>query len=80
MNVFVFSVAAQKIFKNLEPGVQKRIREKLVFLKTHPNLSGILHPLLHVEPATHRLRIGDYRLILEQKSPGKFCSRYRPPP
>ena len=65
MNVFVFSRRAERVFQKLPEDIQDRIVTKLRVLKEHPNLSSVLTPLVHFEPATHRLRIGEYRLILE---------------
>lgn len=45
--------------------VQKRILVKLKALKEHEDIFSVLKKLHHLEPATHRLRIGNYRLVLE---------------
>lgn len=44
--------------------VQQRILEKLRELKTHDDIFSVLKRLTDFEPATHRLRVGNYRLIL----------------
>ncbi len=62
---FVFTAYAEKAFLKLPNVVQKRITEKLKVLKSHPDIMSVLKQLHDFEPATHRLRIGDYRLILE---------------
>lgn len=62
---FVFSNFAKKGFLALPSGVQSRLTEKLVVLKSHPDIFFVLRRLRNFAPATHRLRIGDYRLILQ---------------
>lgn len=65
---FVFSNNAEKIFNKIPSKVQERIVKKIKELKTHPDILSCLKRLNHFEPATHRLRIGNYRLILELKT------------
>jgi len=72
MITFEFSVSAKKVFIKLELKRQERIINKLKSLKDHPNISQVLGTLTDFSPATHRLRIGSFRLILEQKSAKKF--------
>lgn len=67
MNKFVFAKKAEKKFRSLPNSVQERILKKLKDLKPHEDLLSILKRLHHLEPASHRLRVGDYRLILELK-------------
>ena len=67
MNTFTFTKEAEKTFLKLPKTIQKRIFEKLKELKTHDDILSILKRLTNFEPATHRLRIGMYRLILELK-------------
>ena len=66
MNVFVFTKQAKKSFGRLPESARERILAKLKGLKSHPDLFSILRPLINFEPATHRLRIGEYRLVLGQ--------------
>lgn len=70
MNEFVFTKKAEKSFLKLPGSVQSRVVGKLKDLKNHEDIFSILKRLYHLEPATHRLRIGSYRLILEQKGQG----------
>ncbi len=63
MNVFAFTKQAKKSFDRLPKPVRERILDKLRELKKHPDLLSVLRPLIHFDPATHRLRIGDHRLI-----------------
>lgn len=66
MVVFSFSNVAHRQLKKCDPQIQKRIVEKLHQWKDHPSLSSALEPVFNLEPATHRLRIGDYRLLLRK--------------
>ncbi|MFA6475162.1 MAG: type II toxin-antitoxin system RelE/ParE family toxin [Patescibacteria group bacterium] len=65
MVTFVFSQWAEKRFKKLHVVQQSRIVSKLKQLKTHPDIISVLKPLHNFAPATHRLRVGDYRVILQ---------------
>lgn len=65
MVAFIFTKKAEKCFLALSAKVRERILCKLKALKTHDDIFSILKKLHHLEPATHRLRIGDYRLILQ---------------
>jgi len=74
MNTFVFTKKAEALFSDLSKQVQERILEKLKNLKSHPDIFSVLKNLHHFEPATHRLRVGTYRLILELRSrTGEEC-------
>lgn len=71
MPVFVFTKKAAKIFDKLDQRRQERIRKKLCLLKQHPDILSVLKPLHDFEPATHRLRIGHFRLILHLEKQAK---------
>lgn len=64
MNLFIFKTPAQKELEALEPISQERILLKLRSLKAHPRLFDVLKPVHGLEPATHRLRVGNYRLLV----------------
>lgn len=64
--MFQFTKYSEKKFLKLDKNLQTILREKLEEIKATKNLSQ-LNTLKNLEPATHRLRIGDYRLILEQQ-------------
>jgi len=66
MVIFVFTKQAKKTFDRLPKAVRERILGKLKELKAHPDVLSVLRPLINFDPATHRLRIGEYRLILSQ--------------
>lgn len=53
------------MFDQLSLEVQERIKKKLAELKTHPDPFALLKKLQGIEPTTHRLRIGSYRLIMD---------------
>lgn len=61
---FIFSENSKKIFSNLEKDLQNRILTKLGILKTHPDIFSVLMQMKDCDSVTHRLRIGNYRLIL----------------
>jgi len=65
MNNFYFSKKAKKEFEKLQKDVQLRIMEKLKFLRTHKYAFQVLKTIKEMEPASHRLKVGNYRLLLE---------------
>ncbi len=67
MILFVFTKYAKKVFDKLPKIEKERILNKLTELKKHQDVFSVLRKLVNFDPATHRLRIGDYRLILELK-------------
>ncbi len=72
MNSFSFTLFAKKNFVRLEEDVQERIVAKLKEMKTHQHIEAVLKPLTDFGPATHRLRIGDYRVIVQRISKTDF--------
>ena len=72
MNRFIFTHFAKKQFQTYENKVQEKIIQKLKILKQHDYIFSVLKTLVDFEPATHRLRIGDYRLILKWEKPNTF--------
>ena len=62
---FIFTEKVRKKFQKLEVSDQKRIFEKLSFLKEHPDIFSIVKHLEDLPPSTHRLRIGNFRLLLK---------------
>lgn len=68
MIVFDFTEYGLKCLQKLPKDVQGRIEKKLSSLKNHPNIFTVISALEDVEPATHRLRVGDYRLVLQLTS------------
>ncbi|MBT4917193.1 hypothetical protein HON58_02025 [Candidatus Peregrinibacteria bacterium] len=76
MVIFVFTKKSEKCFLSLPVVVQERILVKLKALKKHDDIFSVLKKLHHLEPATHRLRIGGYRLILELNEHKKGFIRF----
>lgn len=72
MATFIFKKGAKKSFQKLDVNIQNTIIKKLKELKAHPNIFSVLKRMENVEPATHRLRIGNYRLVLEHKKDDIF--------
>ncbi len=72
MNSFVFTKFAQKKFLKLEKAMQERIRTKMLELKQREQLATVLKSLTNFTHATHRLRVGAYRLILQRISETDF--------
>ena len=66
MYTFIFSKKAEKSFKKQNLLFQKRLIQKLKNLKDVDNIFVYLSKLENMLPATHRLRIWDIRVILEQ--------------
>lgn len=59
---FVFTNQAHREYQKLDAVAQVQIRKKLEKIKVWASYH--LKPLTNLEPATHRLRVGDYRLLL----------------
>jgi len=60
------------MFENLDDDTKMRIQKKFQALKNHPSIYSVLEPLTDFHPATHRLRIGDYRVLLADEGDGSF--------
>jgi mRNA-degrading endonuclease RelE of RelBE toxin-antitoxin system len=73
---FLLSEKGKKSFDKLPYDIQPRIREKLSSLQEHPDVFKILAPVYDILPATHRLRIGHYRLLLELKKNTKDTTEF----
>ena len=69
--MFHFTKQAEKEFRKLEPRVQEGIIKKLQQIKNSGNFLQ-LDTLKDFLPATHRLRIGEYRLVLSKNSESSF--------
>lgn len=65
MITFIFLNSTKKSFLKFPEEDQQRILNKLRSLKTHPDIFNILKKIEALPPATHRLRIGKHRLLLE---------------
>lgn len=72
MNAFIFTKFAEKKFYSLSPDVQQKILGKLQSLKKHDHIFSVLKHLIDFGEATHRLRIGQYRVILSCQKKSVF--------
>ncbi len=57
-----FTPKGEQDFKRLSPSIQKRIGKKLVSNASLPNPLVRARPLVNLPPATHRFRVGKYRV------------------
>lgn len=69
---FRYTRKAKRLFEKLDPETQKRIQRKFEQLHNHLSLYSLLEPLTEFDPATHRLRIGEYRALLADVGGGEF--------
>lgn len=69
---FIFTEYSEKKFRRMDRFVQERIRSKLRELKQHDDISSVLKPLIHFRYGTHRLRVGQYRVILNKVSEHRY--------
>lgn len=74
MNQFIFTKKSQKDLEKLNPEDGDRIIQKLKDLKAHPEILNLIVTLKEIFPITHRLRVGDFRLLMYlEKQIGKNC-------
>lgn len=59
---FIFTIEAEKNFLKLEKNIQTAIRKKIAKIKEWEGYN--LKAVTNLPPATHRIRINDYRLLL----------------
>lgn len=57
-----FTPSGQKDLEKLSRDLQKRIIVKLKFFAQQENPVSFSKPLVKLPPATHRFRVGDYRI------------------
>lgn len=74
---FIFTEKAKLSFLKLEKDNQDRIILKLKYLKTHPNILSVMKRIEYFEPVTHRLRIGQYRILLQLLSSDNEDYKFR---
>ncbi len=65
--MFVFTIYSEKKLKKFTPNVREYVVLKLKNI-SHWKIDWNFRALHNFSPATHRLRIGDYRLILKKES------------
>ena len=71
MPTFAFSKHAKRKFHKLDSQTQRRILEKMAELKANDDFRS-MNTIKDAPPATHRLRVGDYRLVLVQGESSSF--------
>ena len=57
-----FTRRGEKDFKKLASKIRRRINKKLIYYTSLKSPLIPARPLVHLPPATHRYRIGKYRL------------------
>lgn len=57
-----FTASGKKDIQKLPKNLQKRIIRKLQFFSSQEDPLSFSKPLLQLPPATHRFRVGDYRI------------------
>ena len=63
---FPFTNTAKKQWQKLDPNARAEMERKIEEMKQKPELfSQNLKTVSALDPATHRLRVGQYRLLLE---------------
>lgn len=65
MNIFHFTIDGKKTLEKLPKEIQERVLNKMITIKKHPNIFSIVGTLTDYAPATHKLRVGNYRAILK---------------
>ena len=65
---FLFTKKALKDLECLEKKVQTMIIAKLEILKNETLLKAHLRAVRNLHPATHRIKIGSYRVLLEHNT------------
>lgn len=81
MYTLVFTEKAKKDLFSLDKNIIRRIIKKLEFLVLQKNPQTFADHLTDMAPATHRFRIGDYRVIVSFDSARKeiiiYCLGHR---
>ena len=75
MVTFRLTDTAHRQLKKIDPQARGQMLEKMRELKKHPSIFSVLEPVHDLEPASHRLRIGEYRLLLRME--GATCIVYK---
>lgn len=77
MTRFVFSATAKKDIAELDTEVRRRMHKKIIDLEKHPNIISQLKKLTDHPSAEYRLRIGDYRLLIDMQGDTVYILRVR---
>lgn len=73
----LFTKNGRKDLKKLSPEIQKRIIKKLEFFSSQENPLAFSKPLIDLPPATHRFRVGDYRIAFYVEGETIYIERIR---
>ena len=63
-----FTAAGEREFTKLPPQLQKRIVDKIELYISSDNPISFAKPLVNLPPATHRFRVGKYRICFYLES------------
>ena len=72
-----FSSQAYKDIRKLPKPLQKRIMQKLQFYISQPDIFQFSKPLVNLPPATHRVRVGHYRIAFHTSGSTLYIDRIR---
>jgi mRNA-degrading endonuclease RelE of RelBE toxin-antitoxin system len=64
MYKYIFTRNSKKQFLKLSEQIQTRILNKLKYFKNIEIANKYIRNVYHLEPATHRLKIWNYRLLI----------------
>lgn len=59
---FVLTSRAQRDLKRISPNIVIKIRKKIKYFFSVPDPMVFAKPLINLPPATHRFRLGKYRI------------------
>ncbi len=72
-----FTVKGTRDFKKLPRDLQKRLLKKLEFFASQEDPILFSKPLVNLPPATHRFRVGDYRIAFYVEGKTIYMDRVR---
>lgn len=72
-----FTPHGEKDLKKLPIEIQRRIIKKLSFFSEQENPVTFSKPLINLPPATHRFRVGDYRIAFYTDQSSVYIERIR---
>lgn len=72
-----FTPQGQKDLEKLTKDIQARVIKKIKFFASQQDLSTFSKPLINLPPATHRFRVGDYRVAFYVEQDTIYVERAR---
>ncbi len=72
MVIFISTKEFDTKYEQLNNIDQKRVKDKLQYLTSHPNIFLVIRKLSDFREATHRIRIGNYRIVLKLVAENKY--------